>query len=164
MRLKALYMKHYNNTQTNLIMHYNTSLYRSPSTVSTHAHTRSRNPLLPPLSQSFLPPPPHTRTHTHTHTHSRTHARTHARTHTHTHTSVNQSRHQQQNQNQIKHMLTKPLSLVAQLVHRSTDLSFRGHALSLSLSLSLSHIDVRFLHTVMLVISHEECMGPVLVI
>ena len=45
MRLKALYMKHYNNTPPNLIMHY--------------------------ISHSTPPPPlhPHTRKHTHTRTH-----------------------------------------------------------------------------------------------
>ena len=55
-RLKALYIKRYSNTQPNLIMHY-------------IAHS---------IPHFLLRAYAHTHIHTHTHTHARTHARTHA--------------------------------------------------------------------------------------
>ena len=87
--LKALYMKHDNNTQPNLIMCY--------------------------ISHSFPPPPLHPHTHTHTHTHTHNLATPHFPispslspphpTHEQeqpTHASVSQWRCQQQNQNQSR--------------------------------------------------------------
>ena len=49
--LKALYMKHYNNTQPNLIMH-------CPSPASTHARTRTPKPTYTQSRNPSRPPPP----------------------------------------------------------------------------------------------------------
>ena len=61
MRLKVLSMKHYNNTQPNLIMHYiSHSIPHSPplphTYTHTHTHTHTHTSLLP-LSPSLSPPP-----------------------------------------------------------------------------------------------------------
>ena len=85
--LKALYMKHDNNTQPNLIMRYISHSFpppplHPPPPPHTHTHTQSRNPSLPNLSQSPRPPPPKQQQPTHA--------------------SVSQWRCQQQNQNKSR--------------------------------------------------------------
>ena len=57
-KLEALYIKHYNNTQSNSIMPYIShsiplSFVSTPTQVHTHTHTQSHNPPLPP-SPSFI--------------------------------------------------------------------------------------------------------------
>ena len=59
-RLKGLFMKHYNNTQPNLMMNW---IFHSPSHQYTHTHVHKHNlaiPHFPPSLSQFLstPPPP----------------------------------------------------------------------------------------------------------
>jgi len=68
-RHKALYMKHNNNTQTNLIMHY-ISHSTPPPPLHPHTYTQSRNPSLPLFSLPAPPKKKHTHTHTQTHYHT----------------------------------------------------------------------------------------------